>query len=293
MKKILKVGGAIFLVLLLGLFIWMFTNLKDRHSGYSADLKVANSPEKQLQAGFAAVAITPEVPDRWEDKNGDAKYKPKDGDTFTDGNGNGVFDPVWIAGFSNSKPANGIHDDTWARTMIIDDGTTRLAMVMIDAIGFMHDDVVDVREMIPAEAGITYAIVASTHTHESADLLGMWGKTPFKSGINKDYMKFVKNQIVKSIVEAAENLRPASLEISQDLTGAIPLVKDTRKPEVFDSGLRMIKASDKENGNTLGAVVAWETIPKHFGARTCLFLRTSRILCATGLKMAYLMATAL
>lgn len=270
MKKILKVSGIIFLVLLLGLFIWMFTNLKDRHSGYSADLKVANSPMKQLQAGFSAVAITPDVPDRWEDKNGDAKYKPKDGDTFTDGNSNGVFDPVWIAGFSNSKPANGIHDDTWARTMIIDDGTTRLAMVMIDAIGFMHDDVVDVREMIPAEAGITYAIVASTHTHESADLLGMWGKTPFKSGINKDYMKFVKNQIVKSIVGAAENLRPASLEISQDLTGAIPLVKDTRKPEVFDSGLRMIKAIDKESGNTLGAVVAWGNHPETLWSKNLL-----------------------
>ena len=199
MKRIFKIVGIVLAVLLVGLIVWMFFNLRDRHSGYSADLKVEKSPEKQLQAGFAAVAITPEVPDRWEDKNGDAKYKPKDGDTFTDGNGNGVFDPVWIAGFSNSKPANGIHDDTWARTLIIDDGTTRLAMVMIDAIGFMNDDVVDVREMIPEEAGITYAIVASTHTHESADLLGMWGETPFKSGINKDYMKFVKNQIVKSI----------------------------------------------------------------------------------------------
>ncbi len=270
MKRIFKIVGIVLAVLLVGLIVWMFLNLRDRHSGYSADLKVENSPEKQLQAGFAAVAITPDVPDRWEDKNGDAKYKPKDGDTFTDGNGNGVFDPVWIAGFSNSKPANGIHDDTWARTMIIDDGTTRLAMVMIDAIGFMHDDIVDVREMIPEEAGITYAIVASTHTHESADLLGMWGETPFKSGINKDYMKFVKNQIVKSIVEAAENLRPASLEISQDLTGAIPLVKDTRKPEVFDSGLRMIKAIDKENGNTLGSVVAWGNHPETLWSKNLL-----------------------
>ncbi|MEZ5106422.1 MAG: hypothetical protein R2757_18115 [Draconibacterium sp.] len=34
-----------------------------------------------------------------------------------------------------------------------------------------------------------------------------------------------------------KNLRPAKLEISEDLTGAIPLVKDTRKPEVFDLGV--------------------------------------------------------
>ena len=47
-------------------------------------------------------------------------------------------------------------------------------------------------------------------------------------------------------------MRPARLEISEDLTGAIPLVKDTRKPEVFDSGLRFIKAVDRENGKYLG-----------------------------------------
>ena len=54
-----------------------------------------------------------------------------------------------------------------------------------------------------------------------------------------------------------KNKRPARLEISQDLTGAIPLVKDTRAPIVFDSGLRLIKAIDKENGKTLGSLIAW------------------------------------
>ncbi|MCK3682839.1 hypothetical protein [Maribellus sp. YY47] len=270
MKKVVKRIGVVLAVLFVGLMVWMLTNMKDRHPGYSADLKVTGTSPAGLKAGFAAVPITPEVPDRWVDKNDDAKYKPKDGDTFIDGNGNGKFDLVWIAGFSNSKPANGVHDDTWARTMILDDGTTRLAIVIIDAIGFMHDDIVDVRKMIPKEAGISYAIVASTHTHESADLLGLWGKTPFKSGINPDYMKFVKGQIVKSVEEASKNLRPARLEISQDLTGAIPLVKDTRKPEVFDSGLRMIKAVDKENDQVLGTVVAWGNHPETLWSKNLL-----------------------
>ncbi len=262
MKKILKATILLLVLFLVGAFIWMSSNMKDRHPGYSAGLKVDNTLPAGLKAGFSAVAITPEVPDRWVDKNNDFKYKPKDGDTFKDGNGNGVFDPVWIAGFSNSKPANGIHDDTWARTMVIDDGATRLAIVIVDAIGFMNDDIVDVREMIPAEAGATYTIIASTHTHEAADLMGLWGESPFKSGINKDYMEFVKKQIVKSVMEATGNLRPAELEISEDLTSAIPLVKDTRKPEVFDSGLRLIRAIDKETKNTLGTVVSWGNHPE-------------------------------
>jgi hypothetical protein len=257
MKKFFKILGIVVLVLIVGLLFWIKSNLKDRNPGYKADMKIISEKPGQLSAGFAAFPITPEVPDRWVDKNNDGEFNSKDGDTFTDGNGNGVFDPVWIAGFSNNKPANGIHDDTWARTMVIDDGKTRVAIVVLDAIGFMNDDIIDARSRIPAEAGVTYTIITSTHTHESADLMGIWGETPFKSGINKEYMEYVKNQIAASVTAAVKNMRPARLSISEDLTGAIPLVKDTRAPEVFDSGLRLIKAIDKENGATLGSLIAW------------------------------------
>jgi hypothetical protein len=270
MKKFFKILGILILLLIAGLVTWMFTNMTDRHSGYKADLKIISETPATLRAGFAAVKITPEVPDRWVDANKDAEYNPGDGDTFTDGNGNGKFDPVWIAGFSNRRPANGIHDDTWARTMIIDDGKTRLAIVIIDVIGFMNDDVVDVRNMIPADAGVTYTVISSTHTHEGPDMLGIWSGTPLKDKFNKEYMKFVKGQIVKSVVEAVKNIRPAKLEISQDLTGAIPLVKDTRKPEVFDSGLRLIKAVDKESGTVLGSVIAWANHPETLWSKNLL-----------------------
>jgi hypothetical protein len=257
MKTFLKISGSVLLLLIIVLILWCRSNMKDRNPGYNADLKVTGGTPESLSAGFAAMPITPEVPDRWTDKNNNAEYEPGKGDTFTDGNGNGVFDPVWIAGFSNSRAANGIHDDIWARTMVIDDGKTRLAIVVLDAIGFMNDDIIDIRKRIPADAGVTYAVVTSTHTHEGPDLLGLWGKTPFRSGINKKYMNYVKDQAAKSVAEAVSKMRPARLEISEDLTGAVPLVKDTRKPEVFDSGLRFIKAVDRENGKILGSLLSW------------------------------------
>jgi hypothetical protein len=48
--------------------------------------------------------------------------------------------PIGIAGFSNARAANGIHDELWARAMVIDDGPTRIAMVSLDAIGFFLDN---------------------------------------------------------------------------------------------------------------------------------------------------------
>jgi hypothetical protein len=243
------------LLLVLVLLTLFGYNLRDQYPDYHLNLKILNNPPAKLSAGFAALPITPQVPDRWDDKNKNEEYNPEEGETFTDGNGNGKFDPVWIAGFSNNKPANGIHDEVWARAMVIEDGKTRLAIVVLDAIGFMNNDVIDLRGRISKESGITYAIVTSTHTHEGPDLLGLWGESPFKSGINPAHMEYVKNQAAKAIDLAVKNIRPARLSISQDLTGAIPLVLDTRKPEVFDSGLRMIQFLDRENGQTMGTLI--------------------------------------
>jgi hypothetical protein len=270
MKKFVKITGLVLLFVVGGLIIWVHSNLKDRNPGYKADLKIFNQNNTGLNAGFAALPITPEVPDRWIDKDGNAKYNPKNGDTFTDGNGNGIFDPVWIAGFSNGRAANGIHDDLWARTMIIDDGRTRLAIVVLDAIGLFNDDIIDIRSRIPLEAGVTCAIVTSTHTHEGPDLLGLWGKSPFKSGVDMEYLEYVKEQTVISIATAAKNIRPARLSVSEDLNGADPLVMDTRKPDVFDNSLRVIRVIDKENGNTLGSFISWADHPETLWGKNLL-----------------------
>jgi len=263
MKKWLKRIGIVVLGIVILAAVWAFRNVKDRHPGYEVDLslKGSNSPGT-MKVGFAALPITPEVIDTWNDINGDAKFREKDGDTYNDLNNNGKFDAIWIAGFSNQRAANGVHDDVWARVVVFDDGQNRLALVSLDAIGFRHDDVVDIRKQIPAQAEIDYALISSTHTHESNDLIGIWGETPFRSGVNEDNMQYIKNQVLKAISLAAGNLRPANLLIAQDLTGAEAMVQDTRDPIVMDPGLRMIQAVDKETNATLGTLVAWANHPE-------------------------------
>lgn len=263
MKKwLFRIGTAILGIIII-VIVWAFWNVRDRHSGYEVDLNIqgAESPGT-LKVGFAALPITPEVVDSWNDVNGDAKYREEDGDRYNDNNNNGKFDVIWIAGFSNQRAANGVHDDVWARVVVFDDGQTRLALVSLDAIGFRHDDVVDVRKNIPEEAGIDYALISSTHTHESNDLIGIWGEHPLKSGVNQENMAYVKNQVVKAISQAADKLRPAKLHLAQDLTGAEDMVQDTRDPIVMDPGLRMIQAIDTETDATLGTLIAWGNHPE-------------------------------
>lgn len=266
LRLLLIAAGVVVLAVAVALY-----NVRDRHAGYSLDLTVTPAQEPgRLQAGFAALPITPEVVDTWSDANHDARYREEDGDTFDDRNGNGKFDAYWIAGFHNRRPAAGVHDDLWARAMVLDDGKTRMALVVLDAIGFLHDDVLDVRKMLPAASEIDYLIVCSTHVHEAPDLIGIWGGSYFKSGVNREYLQFVKEQAVQAAVQAAAHLRPARLRFAQDLEGARKLVIDTRKPEVFDAGLRLIQAIDAAADTTLGTLVAWANHPETLWSRNLL-----------------------
>ncbi|MFC5409626.1 hypothetical protein ACFPMF_09925 [Larkinella bovis] len=271
MRKFL-LGFLLFLVALILLGAgYGYYNSRDRHPGYSLNLNIqAPAQPKPLQVGFAALKITPYLPDRWTDKNGDAAYKPEDGDTFTDGNHNGEFDAYWMAGFSQKRAANGVHDDLWARAVVIDDGQTRLAFVAVDLLGFTHKNVINVRQALPASAGITYAIVCSTHTHEAPDFLGMWGGSVLKSGVNKAYEHFVEQQVTRAIVQAAGNRRPARLRFAQDLTGADSLLMDTRKPIVKDPGLYIMQALDAGKDSTLGTLVVWGNHPETLWSKNTL-----------------------
>ena len=263
MKKwILGILGVLLTIILIFAII-IYNNIKDRHPDYEVNIdKKATDSEAPFKAGFAALPITVDVVDTWTDVNNDAEFNEEDGDTYNDNNNNGKFDAFWIAGFSSERAANGVHDDVWARVAIFDDGNTRIALVSLDAIGFMHDDVVDIRKQIPEEAGIDYVLISSTHTHESNDLLGIWGRPPFESGVNQEAMTYVKSQTLKAILKANSNMRSAKLAYAQDLTGAEELVKDTREPQVKDAGIRLIQAIDTENGSTLGVVVGWANHPE-------------------------------
>lgn len=259
--KWLKWFGIAFFLLVLVVAAFILYKSRDRHPDYQVDMHVAAVGGNLIKTGFSALPITPEISDTWTDVNDNARYDA-DVDAFEDVNGNGKFDAVWIAGFHNRKPAMGVHDDVWARTMVVDDGSTRIAIVSLDAIGFMHDDVVDVRELIPESAGVDYTVVCSTHTHEGPDLLGMWGGSPFKSGVDPKHMEYVKRQAAKSVVTAVRAMRPSVLKFVYDPYGADDLLIDTRKPEVFDSGFRIIQALDAKNGKTLGTLAAWADHPE-------------------------------
>jgi len=263
-KKIAKYFLILLAILIVGIVIWVGYNIRDRHKGYEVNISIQEQNQKaNYKVGFGKEKITPTITDTWIDVDGNAKFEEEKGDSYIDVNKNGKFDAVWIAGFSNNKPANGVHDDVWSRAVIIDDGNARIALVSIDAIGFMYKDVVDIRKMIPKDLKIDYTLIASTHTHESNDLIGMWGPDILHSGVDDEHMRYVKEQTVSAITNAVNSMEPAKILFAEDLSGRDSLlIKDTRKPIVKATGIHVMHVLHAETNATLGTIVNWANHPE-------------------------------
>jgi len=250
------------LLIFIAASVFTYLNVRDRHPDYTLNLNITAPPPTTIKAGFAAVPINPTITDTWIDVNGDARYVPDDGDSYQDVNGNGQFDPIWIAGFHNRRPALGIHDTLWARAVVIDDGKTKMGLVAIDCIGLGNDDVISIRKELAKTTELDYVSVVSSHTHEAPDVIGVWGASEWRSGINKDYINLLVKNTASALRLAASSTREARIKIAQDLTSATSLVTDSRPPMVMDPGLRLMQFLDVGTNRTLGTLVAWANHPE-------------------------------
>jgi hypothetical protein len=88
----------------------------------------------------------------------------------------------------------------------------------------------------------------------------LWGPNFFQSGINKDYQKLVREQIVKAVRAADTSLRFVSARIG---TAKAPeLLHDAREPYVKHDELVALQFLDVKTGETAGVVVQWNCHPE-------------------------------
>ena len=272
MKLFNRIAASLGLLVLL-LAAMIFHQTRDRRPGYSLDLTLPTPDARTgvMHVGLAKTVITPVIEDTWVDADGNARYEPKKGDRFIDTNGNGVFDAFWLAGFHNRRPAQGVHDDLWARAIVWDDGAVRLAYLSLDAIGLFHEDVITLREMVrELVPEIDHVVVSATHCHEVPDLMGMWGESEFKSGVNRDYLRHVQRQAAQAVAEAYRLRQPVHIAVA--VIDSVPkdIVQDARPPEVYDDAVRMMRFTHAETGEHLGILLNFGCHPETLGAQNLL-----------------------
>ena len=117
-----------------------------------------------------------------------------------------------VGGFS-PFPCTHIHDELHARCLVLDDGKTKLALVVCDLLGLHRSVSVEARQMIESETGIPAAnvLISCTHTHSAVNAI-YGNPRRYASDMElTDYQRFVARRIADGVKRAVNLLRPAEI----------------------------------------------------------------------------------
>lgn len=283
--------------------------IPDGPSGWQPDFVCPGGPgcadaDGALRVGVAVRSIVPACFEDWDDLNDSSTWQQgsepfrdcgcdrlcPDDDGYPgpdEGEGDGVFQAAWIAGFANSRPATGVRgadlglrgegDGLDLRVVLLDQGSTRVAIVAMDAIGWMHDQVLRFREDVAAAGlGVDHLIVHSTHSHSAPDVMGIYGPSITRTGYDPAYADQVAASLVSAVSEAVEGLAPVQMRWSEvdaadyHDNGVANQISDTRDPVVIDSRIGVVRFVGEDEA-TVATVVHWANHPETIGGRNTLF----------------------
>ena len=83
----------------------------------------------------------------------------------------------WMAGYSPDREVESVNDPLNSTVMIVDDGTSPLAIVSVDLLGLTAPDVQIIQDIIAERVPELQdrILVHATHNHEAPDTIGLWG----------------------------------------------------------------------------------------------------------------------
>lgn len=108
-------------------------------------------------------------------------------------------------------PSKHIHDELHARCVVLDDGSTKLALVVCDLLGIHRAVSDEARRLITEKSGIPRenVLISATHTHSATSALGQDRLRPDQTV--DEYQKFVASRIADGVARAMNNRRPAEI----------------------------------------------------------------------------------
>jgi hypothetical protein len=114
-----------------------------------------------------------------------------------------------IVGNWTPVPATHVHDELYARSLVLDDGATRLAIVLADNVGIPRHVLDEAKQLAADSTGIAAGriLIASTHTHSATTARG--AERPGADEPLDHYQSFLARRIADGITRAVNNLEPA------------------------------------------------------------------------------------
>jgi neutral ceramidase len=115
---------------------------------------------------------------------------------------------ISINGYFNDRAAANIHDELHARCLVLDDGRTRLAIVVCDSCMIPREVMDAAKQRIARQTAIPadHVLISATHTHTAPTCSAV-----FQSDPDKEYQQFLAARIADGVQRAVNNLVPAKI----------------------------------------------------------------------------------
>ncbi|MFA6545746.1 MAG: neutral/alkaline non-lysosomal ceramidase N-terminal domain-containing protein [Limisphaerales bacterium] len=115
---------------------------------------------------------------------------------------------VSISGGFQDMKARHVHDELHARCLVLDDGQTRLAFVMVDVALLGQGLIDEAKALIREHTGIppTHVLIAATHTHSAPTTIPLAQCEP-----DPAYQQFLVQRVADGVRRAANQLAPARI----------------------------------------------------------------------------------
>ena len=116
--------------------------------------------------------------------------------------------PAVVNGSMLERLVEEVNDPLHVRAVVMDDGTTKIAMVLVDSCMMPRDLLDKAKKMAEAQTGIPAEniLVSATHCHSAPSVIAVLG-----TGVDERYVAFLPGRIAKAIELANENLQPARI----------------------------------------------------------------------------------
>lgn len=151
-----------------------------------------------------------------------------------------------LAGFAAREGmCQGIHDELYARAMILENSDRAVAFVSLDVLALPSDFVNEARERIQARTGIRRdgIVIAATHTHAGPVTV----KTFFnpEDSLDQNLMAHIADAIVESVSSAWTGRKPARVGVGQGRVEGIGVNRRTPDKMPVDEEIGIIKVEDQ------------------------------------------------
>ena len=116
-----------------------------------------------------------------------------------------------IVGGWDTPPATYIHDELHARCVVLDNGLTRIAIVLVDSVSVAREVFDEAKRMIHATTGMPsdHMLMAATHTHSATS--SRFDNVLIPGKEFSEYQKFLAHRIADGVRRAIKNLEPARI----------------------------------------------------------------------------------